>query len=210
MSADSLDCDYFVEDNTANDDRIENTTNIKSNSKSSSSLSVSNKRKRESDDSNTATPLKIHSAQQLQEHIWKSYCFDKQRKWTELERNDAEKIYKIPTDCMLMPSNVDDSSSMSDYLTDLLGGTKGVRQRFKSAEKGKPRVVIICSSAIRCTEMIRATKDLFAGCKVGKLFSKHFKVQEQVQFLRNNLIHIGIGTPNRLYKLDEEMSKNLL
>ncbi len=52
--------------------------------------------------------------------------------------------------------------------------------------------------------MIRQAKSLFNGCKVAKLFSKHFKLQEQLDHLRQNTVHLAVGTPNRLFKLHEE------
>lgn len=52
--------------------------------------------------------------------------------------------------------------------------------------------------------IIRQGKNLFNGCKVAKLFAKHLKVPEQVQYLKQNTVDLAVGTPNRLYKLQEE------
>ena len=40
--------------------------------------------------------------------------------------------------------------------------------------------------------------------RVGKLFAKHLKAAEQVDFLRTTLVDIAVGTPNRLAKIMED------
>ncbi len=39
------------------------------------------------------------------------------------------------------------------------------------------------------------------ACKVGKLFAKHFKVEEQRAELAQRRLAVAVGTPNRLTKL---------
>ncbi len=39
------------------------------------------------------------------------------------------------------------------------------------------------------------------ACKVGKLFAKHFKVEEQRADLERRRLAVAVGTPNRLTKL---------
>ncbi|KXN65390.1 hypothetical protein CONCODRAFT_13019 [Conidiobolus coronatus NRRL 28638] len=68
---------------------------------------------------------------------------------------------------------------------------------------GHPTVLMITSSAIRATDLIRALKTVSGTSKVAKLFSKHIKLSEQVQFLKENTFNIGVGTPNRILKLSE-------
>jgi protein CMS1 len=41
-------------------------------------------------------------------------------------------------------------------------------------------------------------------CRVAKLFAKHFKVSEQIEYLEHNVLRVASGTPNRLAKLAEE------
>ncbi|KAG0245356.1 U3-containing 90S pre-ribosomal complex subunit-domain containing protein [Mortierella sp. GBAus27b] len=67
--------------------------------------------------------------------------------------------------------------------------------------KGSPVVLIVSSSGIRAVEVIRALPLFSEAAKIGKLFSKHLKVQEQVHFLNNTCTHISVGTPNRIEKL---------
>ena len=38
-----------------------------------------------------------------------------------------------------------------------------------------------------------------------KLFAKHFKVEEQVTFLKTKVVQVAVGTPNRLTRLLEDV-----
>lgn len=62
-------------------------------------------------------------------------------------------------------------------------------------------VLIISSSAIRATELIRQLGTLRQDFGVGKCFAKHFKMEEQLKFFDSKCPSISIGTPNRLSKL---------
>lgn len=51
----------------------------------------------------------------------------------------------------------------------------------------------------------RALKgELDKAAKVAKLFAKHFKIEQQIQYLQEKPLHIGVGTPNRIRVLTEE------
>lgn len=67
--------------------------------------------------------------------------------------------------------------------------------------KGCPAALIVTASAIRAVEMIRELADFHRACRIAKLFSKHFKVQEQLDYLSSHAVCVGIGTPARLSKL---------
>lgn len=62
-------------------------------------------------------------------------------------------------------------------------------------------VLVISSSAIRATEIIRFFGGLRQQCGIGKCFAKHFKIEEQLSFFNNKRPAIAVGTPNRLIKL---------
>lgn len=70
-------------------------------------------------------------------------------------------------------------------------------------ENGSPFVVIIASSAIRATEIIKSLSAKLIKVKIGKLFAKHFKLTEQIEMLSKEFYPIVIGTPNRISKLIE-------
>ncbi|ESO01664.1 hypothetical protein HELRODRAFT_192229 [Helobdella robusta] len=75
--------------------------------------------------------------------------------------------------------------------------------KMNSGVSGSPIVIIVCSSAIRCVEFIRQIKDLKSGDKyiIAKLFAKHLKLDKTQDFLRSKVIHLAVGTPNRLAAL---------
>ena len=63
------------------------------------------------------------------------------------------------------------------------------------------RVLIISSSAIRATELIRQLGSLRQDLGVGKCFAKHFKIEDQLKFFDSKCPSLSVGTPNRLAKL---------
>lgn len=68
--------------------------------------------------------------------------------------------------------------------------------------KGSPAVLIVCAGARRASDVINTLSHTF-HCMIGKLYAKHFKIQEQVDFLSQQCCPIAVGTPNRLSKLAE-------
>lgn len=60
-------------------------------------------------------------------------------------------------------------------------------------------VVVFSSSAIRCIELIKAfQKHSKRQFKIGKLFARHMKVEDQIHALQNNLFNVAVGTPSRI------------
>lgn len=70
----------------------------------------------------------------------------------------------------------------------------------KAGDPGSPVVLVLCSSAIRCVELLRGMKAFIGKVKPAKLFAKHIKVEEQVTLLKEH-VNIAAGTPNRVRKL---------
>jgi protein CMS1 len=79
----------------------------------------------------------------------------------------------------------------------------------KKLQTGTPRLIYLCSSAIRCVDVIRTMRSLGPKVKIGKLFAKHLKLQDQLDFLKKNKISAAVGTPNRVLKLIQEGALNL-
>jgi len=77
-------------------------------------------------------------------------------------------------------------------------------KKYNATEKGSPACIIVTSAALRACDIFRALKEFNAKVRVAKIFAKHFKVKEQKLFLQDQLVHIAIGTPNRIQKLCEE------
>jgi hypothetical protein len=66
----------------------------------------------------------------------------------------------------------------------------------------KVKVLIVCSSALRCIEVMRELKAI-PNLRIAKLFSKHMKINEQIDSLKSIPFLVGVGTPNRLVKILE-------
>lgn len=64
---------------------------------------------------------------------------------------------------------------------------------------------MVSAAALRVADITRVLKSKtlrgVKGGDVAKLFAKHFKVDEQVQYLRRASIGAAVGTPGRLGKL---------
>ena len=71
-----------------------------------------------------------------------------------------------------------------------------------SRVRGSPRVILVCSSAIRSVQVI-ALLSKSMKCKIGKMFAKHFKITEQIEALQKTYYPIIVGTPHRILKLIE-------
>ncbi|KAI9310891.1 U3-containing 90S pre-ribosomal complex subunit-domain containing protein [Dichotomocladium elegans] len=73
------------------------------------------------------------------------------------------------------------------------------------ADLASPMVIVVAASAIRAANLATALRPIQgAKTKIAKLFAKHMKVEEQVEFLKRQPIHIAVGTPNRLQLLVEQ------
>ena len=73
-----------------------------------------------------------------------------------------------------------------------------------SPEEGccSPVVLVICSGARRGCDVINMLSQNLK-CKIGKLFAKHFRIQDQIEILKSSHFPVAVGTPNRLHKLVE-------
>lgn len=53
-------------------------------------------------------------------------------------------------------------------------------------------------------KLFRSLENQRKKYKIGKLFAKHIKLKEQIEFLKGNSVPIAVGTPSRVLKLLEE------
>ncbi|XP_073163752.1 protein CMSS1 isoform X3 [Lepidochelys kempii] len=107
---------------------------------------------------------------------------------------------KLPDSCFL-PAN-DLTHSFSSYLKEICPKWAKLRKNHK--EKKSVLMLIICSSALRCLELIKSVTAFKGDCKVIKLFAKHIKIKEQMHMLESGVIHLGVGTPGRIKALVEQ------
>jgi protein CMS1 len=138
-------------------------------------------------------PLNTLSPQEMADFLVSA--FGKIRKdLSPLELNDLK---PLPTTLTAFCSP--NSSDVSSCIKTLLSDWKKVLHH----KQQKLSVVIISSSAIRATELIKQLAPIRVQSGIGKCFAKHFKIQEQLKFFDTFRPAIAIGTPNRLLKLFE-------
>jgi len=89
------------------------------------------------------------------------------------------------------------SANMENYKKILL------QNQASKDDFGCPILLVVCSSAIRATQIIKSISSKLIKCKIAKLFAKHFKVEEQMEMLSKEYFPIALGTPNRISKLIE-------
>ncbi|XP_065649934.1 protein CMSS1 isoform X4 [Hydra vulgaris] len=101
------------------------------------------------------------------------------------------------------PKVIDENFQLSSYLKTIVPNWEKVCKKVQH-KPGSPVMLIITSGGQRAADLLRKASD-FRGenCKSMKLFAKHFKINEQADFLNKNVIHLGVGTPNRVAKLIE-------
>ncbi|KAG8954061.1 hypothetical protein FRC04_001045 [Tulasnella sp. 424] len=73
----------------------------------------------------------------------------------------------------------------------------------KPKSNGAPVAVIVAGAALRVADLVRSCRPLrgHRGGEIAKLFAKHMKVAEQVEYLNQTAVSVAIGTPDRLGKL---------
>ncbi|GAA6025330.1 hypothetical protein JCM11491_000394 [Sporobolomyces phaffii] len=75
---------------------------------------------------------------------------------------------------------------------------------------GSPRIIVLSGAALRVADLCRQVKSFKVKQKdgnvidVGKLFAKHFKLNEHAEYLEKTYVGIAVGTPNRIEKLLNE------
>ncbi|XP_064594677.1 protein CMSS1-like isoform X2 [Liolophura sinensis] len=117
-----------------------------------------------------------------------------QVEWDEMQLNADSHFGKSNTENL----------ETSPYLKMILPKwSKMVKKGDKTEpDPGSPLVLLIASSAIRSVDLVRQVSDFRDNKgKLAKLFAKHAKLEEQQNFLKKTVIHLGIGTPNRIKKL---------
>ncbi|TRM61741.1 U3-containing 90S pre-ribosomal complex subunit-domain containing protein [Schizophyllum amplum] len=75
----------------------------------------------------------------------------------------------------------------------------------KSKSNGAPTMLFIAGAALRVADVTRVLKSTKLrgdkGGDVAKLFAKHFKLQDHVQYLKRTAVGAAVGTPGRVGKL---------
>ncbi|KAL8281024.1 hypothetical protein RQP46_006703 [Phenoliferia psychrophenolica] len=67
---------------------------------------------------------------------------------------------------------------------------------------GSPRVIVIAGAALRVADLCREVKPFkMKDVDIGKLFAKHIKLADHVEYLDKTKLGIAVGTPGRIGKL---------
>ena len=68
-----------------------------------------------------------------------------------------------------------------------------------SSAPSRPCLLVVCASALRCLEFVRALRPL--RCRVVKAFARHIRIEQQTAQLRAEDARVIVGTPRRLSDL---------
>ncbi|KAK4461383.1 U3-containing 90S pre-ribosomal complex subunit-domain containing protein [Cladorrhinum samala] len=75
---------------------------------------------------------------------------------------------------------------------------------------GAPHTLVVSAAGLRAADAVRSLRKFQTKKNtVAKLFAKHFKVEEQVAFLKKTRSGLAVGTPQRLIDLIENESLSL-
>lgn len=82
---------------------------------------------------------------------------------------------------------------------------KGPKCSDAAEEKGAPHTIVVAGSGQRAADLTRVLRyfEKSKDVHVAKLFAKHIKLQEQVDFLARMRTGVAAGTPQRIIDLIE-------
>ncbi|KAI6089692.1 U3-containing 90S pre-ribosomal complex subunit-domain containing protein [Hypoxylon rubiginosum] len=116
----------------------------------------------------------------------------------------------------ISPSYITDTTSFAK--TRNLENLPEFLEQFADAKKlgeapkmnGSPRTLIVTSAGLRAADLVRSVRKYQTkNNTIAKLFAKHIKVKESVEFLEKNRTSIAVGTPVRLNDLIENSALKL-
>ncbi|KAI1105992.1 U3-containing 90S pre-ribosomal complex subunit-domain containing protein [Jackrogersella minutella] len=77
-------------------------------------------------------------------------------------------------------------------------------------ENGSPHTLIVTGAGLRAADLVRSVRKYQTkNSSIAKLFAKHIKIEESVQFLEKHRTGIAVGTPVRLSDLVDKSSLKL-
>ncbi|KAI8683218.1 CMS1-like protein [Fusarium sp. Ph1] len=87
-----------------------------------------------------------------------------------------------------------------DFLESVSENPEGLKKAPK--KKGSPHTLIVAGAGLRAADIVRSMRKFQnKDNTISKLFAKHMKVEEQVNFLQGHRTGIAVGTPARLMDL---------
>ncbi|KAI7837305.1 hypothetical protein COHA_008820 [Chlorella ohadii] len=142
------------------------------------------------------------SAEEQADWLWASY--QQQTAASALERGGltVEGVASLPTEGSLEERlKALRPDSWQQEFCGGAGGKGGGKGAGGERPPGSPSLLLVSPSAIGAVNLIKLCPQFNKACKIGKLFAKHFKVAEQEEVLRTQVMCLAAGTPNRLCKL---------
>ncbi|XP_069617125.1 protein CMSS1 isoform X3 [Ranitomeya imitator] len=127
------------------------------------------------------------------QHVIEQF-YKKTRSVIELEE------FKLPDHSFAKENDL--THTLSSYLREICPKWSKLSKNHK--EKKSVILLVVCSSALRTLELIKLTNAFKGDTKIMKLFAKHLKIKDQIKWLENNVIHLGVGTPERIKALIEQ------
>ncbi|KAB5562898.1 U3-containing 90S pre-ribosomal complex subunit-domain containing protein [Coniochaeta sp. 2T2.1] len=90
--------------------------------------------------------------------------------------------------------------NLAEFLEEFSGDAKALGEAPKA--NGSPHTIVVAGAGLRAAELVRSLRKFQKkGNSVSKLFAKHIKMEEAVQFLTSHRTGIAVGTPLRLMDL---------
>ncbi|VDC07883.1 unnamed protein product [Peniophora sp. CBMAI 1063] len=160
------------------------------------------KRRKLEDESATSLPIAAQSPAAIAEYFanMQAKVFPKS---TALELQDRS----IPESSIADTTSWKGSRSLEDLEEFIMQAVPSLHTRLsqRTRSPGAPTMLFVVSAAMRGADATRAlrSKKLRGekGGDVAKLFAKHFKLEQQVAFLKKTKVGSAVGTPARLGKL---------
>lgn len=148
-----------------------------------------------------ASLLSDHFAKVIKRHAGNKTSLELEEKFI------PSKTFKTTTDFQLPHT----ASNLPVFLEQF---TKGGKEELSQCKDlSCPHTLIIASSGIRTADLVRTVRIFNTEeSKVAKLFAKHMKLNDNIQYVKKTKIGIAVGTPTRLldlFKADALKSTNL-
>lgn len=134
--------------------------------------------------------------------LWAKYV-----EWVGSKLSNAEKKAERWTKEQIHGIEEDTNKSLMESVKEVVGPDYISQGAWKKSASAKPGIacIVLTSSALRAVEL---AKSVYDGRPVGKLFSKHIKIEEQQKWLATccvkGLAPSAAGTAKRVQRLVEE------
>lgn len=134
------------------------------------------------------------------EYLWEKYV-----EWAGTKLSSVEKVAEKWTKEQVYVVEEDGKESLIPSVKEIVGVDYVAQGEWRKGKKAGVAIIALGCSALRAVGL---AKRLYDGKPVGKLFSKHIKIEEQRQWLAaccgKGLAPSAVGTAKRVQRLVEE------